>query len=366
MFRSLSAITLIVFAAGCASTGQLMKLGPAVELPKELPEELRDKYEVKEVAVDEGGQAPSAPAETSKPADSNSEAKDEKKPAAKTEKKADRKSGKSAGAKGAKAAGKAKVAEVDSKEPEGPFEWPSRRPEVDPLRIGEKLVMEVNYFGLVAGDFTLSIKPYKEINGRKVYHIHGNALSSKLFSMFYRLNDTVESYMDYEGLFSHRFHLNLDETKQTRDSLEIFDSEKRETFYWNRWNHKTKGYIETKVTKPIPAFPQDSLSALYYLRMVELPKEGQAVKFKVASEGKTWEAVVWVERREMMDTPLGRRRCVVLKPQAKYDGVLKQQGDSFLWLTDDEHRYPVRFEAKVRIGTVKAVLKAVEPGQAPE
>ena len=70
-------------------------------------------------------------------------------------------------------------------------------------------------------------------------------------------------------------------------------------------------------------------------------------------------------RRELADTPLGRVQTVVLKPVTKYQGVLKSQGDSFLWLTDDDRRYPVRLEAKVKVGTVVAELKKVEPGTHP-
>jgi len=73
-----------------------------------------------------------------------------------------------------------------------------------------------------------------------------------------------------------------------------------------------------------------------------------------------------VVRREMMDTPLGRIQTVVVRPEMKFQGILKKQGDSFIWLTDDDRRFVVRLEAKVRIGTIIATLKKVEPGTPPE
>jgi hypothetical protein len=195
-----------------------------------------------------------------------------------------------------------------------------------------------------------------------VYHIRGDAVSSKLFSLFYRLNDMVETFIDYEGMFSHKFHMVLDETKQTRDSLELYDFKKGQTFYWNRWNHKTKGYSEKKETKPIQPYSQDSLSSLYYLRVAPLTV-GNVFTFPVVSESNTWEAVITVVRKELLRTkPFGKISTVVVKPETKFQGVLQKKGDSFIWLTDDEHRYVVRLEAKVRIGTVVATLKSVEPG----
>jgi hypothetical protein len=45
--------------------------------------------------------------------------------------------------------------------------------------------------------------------------------------------------------------------------------------------------------------------------------------------------------------------------------VLEKKGDSFMWLTDDDRRFLVRLEAKVKIGSVVAELKQIELGTAP-
>jgi hypothetical protein len=248
--------------------------------------------------------------------------------------------------------------------PVAPFAFPNRRPAKDPVWIGEQTTYEITYFGMSAGDFVIDVLPYKMVGGRKAYHLRGTADTSKVFSLFYRIHDVVESYMDFDGLFSQRFHILLDETKQTRDGLELNDSQKAQTYYWNRWTHVDRGYTETKEYSPIEPFSQDSLSALYYLRMVPLP-EGAVFSFPVVSEGKTWEAIITVVRREMMDTPFGRVQTVVVKPDTKFQGVLQKRGDSFIWLTDDDRRTVVRLEAKVKIGTVVARLKKFEPGTPP-
>ena len=245
--------------------------------------------------------------------------------------------------------------------PTAKIPMPSRHPAKEAFLVGEDLLYEISYFGVPAGYFDLKVLPFKSINDRKVYHIEATAVSSKIFSLFYRLNDTIETFMDYDGLFSYRFHLVLDESKQTRNSLEINDSEKAQTFFWNRWN-KQSGYSETKTFSPIQPYPQDSLSALYYLRTIPLP-DGSVTTFPVVSEGKTWDAVITVIRREMVSSPFGRVQAVVVRPSTKYQGVLQNKGDSYIWLTDDDRRIVLRLEAKVRIGTVVATLKKVQSAQ---
>ena len=335
-----------LLAYGCA--GKYARLDVNNELPKDISAEMREKYEVTEISAVTPKPSPvvaPSPVAQVVPVETSQTGKPVKK-----------KNGKK-GKKGGVAA--------DEWVPKPAFNYPSRRPAKDPLWVGEQLTYDITYFGMSAGEVTFEIMPFKAIHGRKVYHIRGIAKSSKVFGLFYTIDDMLESFMDFDGLFSHRFRVLLDESKQQRDALEINDSEKAQTFYWNRWNHKTNGYSETKEFAPIQPFSQDSLSALYFMRTLPMPI-GAAVEFPVVSEAKSWDAVITVVRREWMQTPLGRVRVVVVKPETKFQGILQKKGDSYLWLTDDDRRFAVRLEAKVKIGTVVAELKRVELGTPPQ
>ena len=329
--------------AGCASSS--LKGGlPGSELPKELPADLQQRFEIKDTPPPVVLKtAPSPVASPAPPPEKKKKKRKAKEPAPWPSPSA------------------APTAE-SGLAPE--FHYPVRRPAVDPIWLGEHFEYEVTYFGMAAGLFSLRTLPYKAVGDRKVYYIKGTAESSKVFSLFYRLNDTVETFIDFEGIFSHRFHLVLDESKQARDALELYDSIKAQTFYWNKWNRQDAGYSETKEFQPIVSFPQDSLSAIYYMRTVPMPPGG-VFSFPVVSEGKMWEAEVSVIRREILETPLGRVRTVMVKPETKFQGVLQKRGDSFMWFTDDDRRILVRLEAKVKIGTGAGVLRKAELGQAP-
>lgn len=338
-----------LLAGGCASH-TLGKLSESSELPKELSPDMKQKFEVMEQALLPKSAVTAAP--TPDPV-----------PETIVEKGTKKDTGKKARGKKKELAAAAPSAAVEPVAPRGVV-YPKIRPAKDPLWVGEKMTLDVSYFAVSAGQFTIESLPHKSIGGREVYHVRGTAVTSQVFNLFYRLNDMVETFIDYEGFFSHRFHIVLDETKQARDAVELYDHEKGETYYWNRWNHKERGYTETKEFQPIPRFTQDSLSVLYYLRAVDLP-DGAVITVPVVSEGKPWEAVVTVLGREERDTPYGTVRTIKLKPETRYQGVLKKSGDSFLWISDDDHRYPVRLEAKVKIGTVVAAIRSYEPGKPP-
>jgi hypothetical protein len=329
----LSYVSLAIFGLSACAGSSVSK----VEIPAELPQELAQKFDIKDVT----------PSPTAAPSATPASVEAAVPPPKTKKEKLKRKAAQKKLAKAEAASEQAKAAR-----------YPNRRPAKDPLWIGEKLLFEITYFGMAAGDFTAEIAGLKMVDSRMVYKIEAHATSSSVFSLFYRLNDSIESYLDYNGIFSHRFHLILDESRQSRDALELYDYDKLQTFYWNKWNHRDRGYSESKEYGEIQPLSQDSVSALYYVRTVPLP-DGAVISFPVISEGKSWECIVTVVRREMVDSPLGKVRAVVVKPETKFQGVLQKRGDSFIWFTDDDRRIPLRLEAKVKIGTVVGTLKKV-------
>ncbi len=336
---------------GCVS-GMVKQFQVTKELPTDLPPDLRARFDYNEAAS-----LLKAKEESSAGRELASEQEIDAKNANHRSKSKKKRSRKIKGKAGEATDGSNLAASL-------PFAYPTRRPVQDPIWQAEKLTYSISYLGAGVGELTLEVLPFKTMAKRKVYHFRGNAESSAFFSLFYRLNDVLETFIDYEGLFSHRFHLVLDETKQQRDSLELNDSEKAQTYYWDRITRPGQPLRETKKFSPIQPFSQDSVSALYYLRTIPL-QIGSVVTVPIVSEGNTWDAVCTVVRRETVGSPMGDIPALVVMPEMKFHGILKKNGDSYLWLTDDDRRIPLRLEAKVRIGSVVANLNRVELGTPP-
>lgn len=339
-------LCLCISLGGCIS-GSMRAVNISTDLPGDLPQDLKTRFEVKETERRGSENSVSATPEVTREPQNL-------KPLTRAQRRAARKAAQNA----AHAEKLAQAAHV-------PFVYPSRRPEKNPIWLSERLVFGIYYFGVAAGEFNLEVLPFKTIQDRKVYHIRGHAVTTPVFSLFYRLNDIVETFFDFEGSFSHRFHVLIDESKQKRDAIELNDSEKKQTYYWNRVERKDAPYAETKEYGTIEAFSQDSLSSLYYIRTVPL-EVGKTFSFPVVSEGKSWEALCTVLRQEEINTSIGRVKTWVIKPQMKVGGEIKNKEDSFLWVTDDERRIPVKLEAKVKVGTVVAKLWKFEGGSPPE
>ena len=244
--------------------------------------------------------------------------------------------------------------------PELKAEPPMRRPSIVPFDVGEKLQYDIRYVGVTAGYFSIEVLPFKFVNDRQSYHFQGKAKTVKLFELIYRVDDSIESYVDYNGLYSERFTMDLDESKQTRKLIELYDYDKKQSFYWNRIDHVKNGYKEEKQHYDIELWSQDPLSSLYYLRVAQLPKDPSQpeVKFPVILDGKPWELHVKYKKHEKVYAGGEEREADAYTLDSYQNGELKNR-DNTIWISSDEHRYVLRIEAKVKVGTFAIALDKI-------
>lgn len=264
------------------------------------------------------------------------------------------------GKKGKKGKKKA-VAKADKKKEPKKETWPNRWPMAPFLHPGERYRFDITYFGATAGELVLEMLQPKMVANRPVYHIRGIARTTSVFSLFYRMNDVAESFMDSESLFSHKFTLKLDESLQQRDLLELYDQTGHKVHYWSKLDHKKKGKKLDQFEFDSAAYTQDGLSAFFYLRTLPL-EIGKSYEFPVSNNGKMRTVRVTAIRKEALKTKIGEIQSIVVKPEVMLDGVLKSYGDSFVWLSDDPRRLILKVDAKIKVGSVIAYLREYSSG----
>ena len=235
-----------------------------------------------------------------------------------------------------------------------------RRVSEEPIGLLEKLVFGVQYFGIETGHLVLEVLPWKWVNGRKVYHMRGvMQTASWLSRMIYRMDATMESFMDYESLFSHRFHFFSEETKRKKATLEIHDAEK--TYFLERSATMSQPMTQREVSSAITLYAQDHLSALFYVRHLSM-RPGSRFSFPLVSEGRSHTVECVVLRRELRKTVMGSVQTLVLQPQVALSEPGKKKTEHFLWINDDGRKMPVRLEVKTPLGSLVAVLNQVHFG----
>lgn len=252
---------------------------------------------------------------------------------------------------------KSTVHEPDIEDAEG---YIGRRPVVDPFRIGERVVLNLSYFNIVAGTLTTEVKPFVEAYGEKAYHFEAHAVSNGFFSHIYAVDDKAETYVSYENLIPFNLAITLKESKQLAEARTLFDWKEMKAHYWKRRVSKDSGEEEKKVDWEIKAFSQNVISAAFYLRTMTF-RVGKKLAMRVVDEGKNIVFTAEVIRKEELETDIGTFRTFVIRPKLEVDGAFAPVGEILIWLTDDDRKFMVRAETKIKIGSIVGKVKEIFP-----
>jgi Protein of unknown function (DUF3108) len=217
------------------------------------------------------------------------------------------------------------------------------------FQAGEVIEYRVHYGAVTAGVARLEVKPQlADVNGHKCFHMVGMGVSSKAFSMFFKVNDRYETFVDTETLIPHKFKRRIEEGS-FKHYIEVeFDQDK----------HKA---AERSTTVPgpvfydVPAYIQDVMSAFYFARTQNYvsAKNGDITHFQNFIDHKVHDLDVQFLGREVIEVGGIKYKTVKLKPLLMEGGIFTHQGEMFLWISDDENRIPIRVESGLVIGSVQ-------------
>lgn len=211
---------------------------------------------------------------------------------------------------------------------------------------GEKLTFSVEYFGISAGYATLSVAAGSDFYGRPTYHLMATARTHPAFEWFFKVRDSIESFVDKEGLFPWRYEKHLSEGSYKNDSAIVYRQMERKV-------SKENGKNEIEA----PAWTQDVLSEFYYFRVLPL-EIGRTIKIPVVADNiKVYELIVQVIKKERITVPAGTFDCIKVEPYLKFEGLFQHQGKMHIWITDDKRKVPVLIKSQIVIGTIDIVLR---------
>lgn len=221
-------------------------------------------------------------------------------------------------------------------------------PVADAFSNGERLVFDLSWYGVSGGTAVMEVRT--EIDkDRSVYKVSSVTKSNRMISLFYPVNDVVETYMDTTTLYPYRYRSRQQEGTYSSDKEILFDREKNiATFI----KHNARGGTHTS---EVPPTVQDPLSVVYYFRT--LPVEvGKDISLDVYDGNKNWTLIIQVLAKEKVWTPAGTFDTIKIKALIKFEGIFVNKGDVLVWFTDDAFRTPVMMESKIKIGRITAML----------
>ena len=229
--------------------------------------------------------------------------------------------------------------------------------------VGEKLTFKIRYGFIKAGYATMEIKDVVTVNDSfPAYHIVSTARSTKTFDVFYKVRDSVETFLDVRGLFSWRYNKRLREGGYKLDLLVDYDQHHGIANVHKIRYHSDEPLRvkhEEKFQLKVPAYVLDVLAAFYYVRTQPL-RVGEPVYMTNHDNKKVYDLQVIIQRKEQVKVKAGKFNCIVVSPRLKGESIFKQKGELWIWLTDDQYRVPVQMKSKVVVGSITTELIEIE------
>ncbi len=221
-----------------------------------------------------------------------------------------------------------------------------RRINNEAFGVGERLVFDVNYGYITAGEAVMAIPRFDTVEGRKTFRVQFTVNSLPSFSWIYKVEDRYLTFIDAEAIAPLRFEQHIREGSYSRDFIAEFD-------------HIKKIARTSEGQHPIPAYVHDILSAFYYVRTVDLTayKTGDMMLLQNFYKDTSYELGVKILGRQELEVAAGTFRTIVVEPLVKEGGLFKSEGRIVIWLTDDAMKMPVRVNTKVVIGSIDTELR---------
>jgi hypothetical protein len=216
------------------------------------------------------------------------------------------------------------------------------------FRVPEKFTYDIGWGGIKAGTATIEIKD----SGENI-KIITTATSSKLLSVFYEVEDKIESTLVKNPSFAFigqpsNYRVKIREGRHKRDKEFIFKNDVKRVAYIDYLQNEKEEF-------DIPGFVFDALSSFYYVRTLNL-EVNKPVYVTVFDNKKIWNVEVQVLRKEKVSTTTGEMNTIVIKPLMQSEGIFFKKGDINIWLTDDEKKIPIMLSVKLAFGSVTAIL----------
>ena len=213
---------------------------------------------------------------------------------------------------------------------------------------GEMLKFRVHWGWIEAGEAVLEVKKESEkIGNRDVYHVVGTGRTVSAFSVFYKVRDRYETYIDEEALVPLKFIRRVNEGGYIINQDQEFDHVN------NKINSDGK-------IMDVPAGIQDMLSAFYYARNLDYSniQIGDELMVNTFVDDEIFPLRIRYVGMENVKTRLGKFRCLTFHPVVQEGRVFDVENDLTVWISNDENHIPIRVEAKLFVGSAQMDLKS--------
>jgi len=211
------------------------------------------------------------------------------------------------------------------------------------LIVGERLEYDVKFGPIKVGRAKMEVMDIEEVRGRRAWHTRFQVTGGTLF---FRVNDVLESWIDVETFSSLRFRQQLSEG--SRDRLYEYEIYPERAVYIQ----KEKGGERPSVSHPL-----DDGSFLYFLRTVPI-ELGATYEFERYFMPDRNPVRLEILGRDTVEVPAGRFDALVIRPVIKAKGIFSEDGRAQIWISNDADHLLLQMTSHLKFGSLSLHLRS--------
>ncbi len=198
-----------------------------------------------------------------------------------------------------------------------------------------------------------------QYNQKPAYHIQAHGASYKNYDFLFEVRDTFEVYTDTAYLEPFEYRRVTNEGSYQANYKYLFNRQNR---IISADIQKEDNPLESKRI-PWKECSFDLLTMVYKARNIDYAQyqANEKIPISMVVDGEVHDIYIRYLGKEQIKTRTGRIfNCLKFSPLLVEGTIFKSGEDMTVWVTDDLNRIPIIVEAKILIGSVKAVFVDAE------
>ena len=227
---------------------------------------------------------------------------------------------------------------------------------------GERLTFTMHYeWGAIDSDVgigTVALDTMR-FNGVKVFRCSVDGKTTRLYDLFFKVREDFKSWFTCDGLRPMKFTRDTHEGRYVARNTYIYDWSSAEPHIIADVYSSSSG--QRNLELPLTPCTYDLPSLFFFARNMDIDNvvPGQRYPMTFAIDDDVYNVHFILYGRETIKVKgLGKVKTIKFAARLLAGEVFTGEEDMMIWVTDDENRIPVLFEAPILVGTASGRLKS--------
>ena len=229
---------------------------------------------------------------------------------------------------------------------------------------GEKMTFTMHYeWGTIDSDVGTGtvVLDTVRFNGHKAFHCSVYGKTTRFFDLIFKVREDFDAWFTCEGLRPLKFTRDTHEGRYVAKNTYIYDWESPEPHIVADVYSSSRGQREMQL--PLTPCTYDLPSLFFLARNMDIDNivPGKKYPMTFAIDDDIYNVYFILYGRETVKVKgLGTVRTIKFAARLVAGEVFNGEEDMMIWVSDDDNRIPVKFEAPILVGTASGRLKSYE------